>query len=129
MKPVDQTTFGEEKGNCFSACVASILEISIEEVPFFMGPGAWWPRFQEWLEKRDYYPLSWSVPEKDQKNMAPYGVHILSGKSPRDIQYPEYSHAVVACGSEIIHDPHPSRDGIESFDTFILIVKGTNKNV
>lgn len=37
MKPIDQTTFGVPGGNCFSACVASLLELSIDDVPYFMG--------------------------------------------------------------------------------------------
>ena len=32
MKPVDQTSFGFPGGNCFSACVASILELPIDDV-------------------------------------------------------------------------------------------------
>ena len=34
FNPVLQTTFGEE-GNCLSACVVSLFDISIEEVPTF----------------------------------------------------------------------------------------------
>lgn len=37
MKPVDQTLMLErgEPGDCYRACIASILELSIEEVPHF----------------------------------------------------------------------------------------------
>jgi hypothetical protein len=53
MKPVDQTKFGRLAGNCMQACIASILEIPIEEAfdssPY--GPGKeWWNPFQEWCE-------------------------------------------------------------------------------
>jgi hypothetical protein len=41
MKSVDQTTFGPN-GNCFSACVASLLELPIDAVPFFMSAGDGW---------------------------------------------------------------------------------------
>ncbi len=44
MKPVDQTTFGHPGGNCFSACVASLLEMSVDQVPYFMGHDDWFGR-------------------------------------------------------------------------------------
>lgn len=33
MKPVYQTVFGKPNGNCFQACVASILEMDLDDVP------------------------------------------------------------------------------------------------
>lgn len=35
MKPVYQTIFGKPDGNCFAACIASILEMGLEDVPNF----------------------------------------------------------------------------------------------
>lgn len=49
MIPVDQTTYGHTDGNCFSACVASILEIPIEEVPNTLGVNA---ELMRWLAGR-----------------------------------------------------------------------------
>lgn len=45
MKPVDQTTFGFPGGNCFSACIASLLEMPLDDVPYFMH-GDWYDAFQ-----------------------------------------------------------------------------------
>lgn len=36
MKPVDQTILNPDTGNCFSACLASIIELELEEVPNFL---------------------------------------------------------------------------------------------
>lgn len=33
MKPVTQTKFGDPEGNCLMACVASIVEVPIDECP------------------------------------------------------------------------------------------------
>ena len=43
--PQDQTAFGA-KGNCFSTCVAMLLEIDVAEVPWFMTPPA-----EEWSQR------------------------------------------------------------------------------
>lgn len=111
MKPVDQTTFGVPGGNCFSACVASLLHLSIDEVPYFMGAEDWFAYFEEWLQTRNHYPLCFHL-----HRYTPRGLHILSGLSPRG------PHSVVARGTEIVHDPHPSRAGLlERGDAIVLI--------
>lgn len=114
MQAIDQTTFGEGLGNCFSACVASILELPIDDVPFFGADELWWTRFSEWLEARNLY----AVCLKHRAGRAPVGYHILSGKSPRG----EFLHSVVAKGDDIVHDPHPSRANILDRTDCIIIV-------
>jgi hypothetical protein len=113
VRPADQTTFGFPDGNCFSACVASLLEVDVAEVPWFMGHDEWWPHFEAWLRPRGYYALC--CPLGDYR---PPGFHILSGKSPRG----DYMHSVVARGAEVVHDPHPSRAGLDSRVDFIVLV-------
>ncbi|NUP12948.1 MAG: hypothetical protein HOW73_43465 [Polyangiaceae bacterium] len=113
MKPVDQTTFGHPGGNCFSACVASLLDLSIDAVPYFMGHDDWYRAFNEWLAPRGYHALTFQVgdwvPPAD-------AVLILGGQSPRG------AHAVVARGLTVVHDPHPSRDGLVVIEdaTFLI---------
>ena len=98
MKPVDQTRFGPVEGNCFAACVASILEIPIEEAPDVMSIPNWYEAFAEWLKPRGMYPICFNL---TKNGWVPIGLHILSGKSPRWAG----DHAVVARGTEIVHDP------------------------
>lgn len=101
MIPVDQTEFAP--GNCFSACVASVLELPLEIMPHFM-------RAPEWLEA-----LSVFCAEKNiildfgtDLTSAPRDKHyILNGRGPRGI-----GHSVVALNGQIVHDPHPSRAGL-----------------
>lgn len=136
MIPHIQKDLGENTGDCFAACLASILEIPLEDVPNFR-------RLQEENEKYDmvmeadkwlranhgkrfitidlYKPAG--GPQTDQVilNRLFYSnendLLILSGVSPRPA--PDGSnryHCVVAkadCwGYELIHDPHPEGGGI-----------------
>lgn len=104
MKPVDQTTFGQGTGNCFSACVASVLELAIADVPYFMGAGdEWFSEFVAWCAKRQIdVDFSTAFP-------APAGAHVIvGGTSPRT----GGGHACVALDGAIVHDPHPDRTGL-----------------
>ncbi len=112
MKLVDQTVFTVPGGNCFSACVATILGLELADVPYFMGDfeesdkAAWLERFRHWLAPHGYWPINfrmmdWSPP--------PEAVYILSAGSPRG----DWDHSVVAAGDRVVlHDPHPSRSGL-----------------
>lgn len=106
MKPVDQTIFDGVNGDCMAACVASILEVAIEDVPNFCAGATdkWFERLADWLEPNGLYPLCFTL----DGEWRPQGLHVLAGKSPRG----DWLHAVVAKGREVVHDPHPSRAGI-----------------
>lgn len=121
MKPVDQTTFGFPGGNCFSACVASILELPIEAVPYFMGhtdveAEGWEERFSEWLIEYGLYSVTFLL----HGDWRPPGFYILSGTSPR--AKTDEMHSIVARRHEMVHDPHPSRDGVlTNYDVCMLV--------
>lgn len=118
---VDQTTFGFPGGNCFSACVAGLLGVELLDVPYFMDEGeGWFERFNEWLQRRHrYWALCFKLAE--QGKWRPDGLHILSGRSPRG-KGPEDYHSVVADGDRIVHDPHPSREGLLTHHDVVLLV-------
>jgi hypothetical protein len=124
MKPVDQTLFGPRPngkvGNCVSACIASLLDLDIADVPYFMGTDdepddLWKKRINRWLAPRGF---SFMHLKTDGKRFAqwPPGYFILMGRSPRGL------HAVVAKGGKIVHDPHPSRAGLKSIDGFVVLL-------
>lgn len=124
MRPVDQTIFTVPGGNCFAACVASVLELSLADVPNFCDNmnAAWFTDFRAWLRPRGLYAVSFKLagkPGDPDAGWYPEGLHIAGGPSPR---YEGVLHAVVARGSAIVHDPHPSRAGVPSFVDTILIV-------
>jgi len=124
MTPVDQTTFGAPGGNCFSACVASILELPMSEVPYFMAPEDWWPPFKDWCVKRGVYPFY--MPEAIYP---PAGYSIMCGPAPRraiarpGVTYAsDAHHAVVARDGVIVHDPNPERTGLVEAHDYVVLV-------
>lgn len=119
MIPQTQTKFGEG-GDCFAACIASILEYSIRDVPNFAVPYAtnWLFQAQCWLAERGKGLASIRFPSREfllrsiEANNFTSGHYIISGPSPRG----PWLHSCVGCGGEIVHDPHPSRDGFDQSD-------------
>lgn len=127
MKPVDQTLFGQGVGNCFAACVASILEIRLEDVPNFCGQyaeGKWYAEFIKWLAPRGLAPLTQQFPGDPDSFMgwvrtcAPNIPWIAGGPTDRGL------HCCVYIGDKLVHDPNPNfdRKGLDAVDdaTFIL---------
>lgn len=129
MKPVDQTIFGTPHGNCFAACIASILELPIEEVPNFIAEGdRWWDAAKAWLDERGY-ALLWVKHDAvrcgylDPNPLIDAGHYfIVCGTSPRC----DSLHSVVNHYGKMVHDPHPSRDGfVGEWESFIVIIPNT----
>lgn len=126
MIPVKQNLFGHRKGNCFAACVASILEIPLEDVPNFGVMDNFKLHLQEFLATRGYMVIHMEFflaneCEKGELNTAYVGYNdlhvILAGLSPRprDDGQKMY-HAVVGVhsgfGFKVVHDPHPENTGL-----------------
>jgi len=113
MKPVFQTTFGDGKGNCLSAALASLLEWDIEDVPNFSEYGGrFWPVFWEWMQEHN---LGWMRLEPTPGNV-PNGYHLICVKSPRG----DFYHELVGFNGEPVHDPYPGgncqNEGIYKYD-------------
>ena len=55
MKPVFQTRYGKDEGNCYQACLASIMEMELDEVPDFCNlypeRGHWQLEANIWLRQ------------------------------------------------------------------------------
>ena len=117
MIPVTQTKFHESdsgtKGNCFAACVASILELPIDKViPFDEyedDEGNAWSdvAFSFFYERNLDIDIS-------IKPIAGYA--IACGFSERNVL-----HSVVVYNGEIVHDPHPSKSGIAEIMYYLFI--------
>jgi hypothetical protein len=120
MIPVTQTEVGD-RGNCLSACVASLLEIPIECVPNFTSephepPGMQPIRLNEWLSDLGLRAVYCMTSTMHHDHATPDGFYIITGFSPRG-----RPHVVIGHGKQIAHDPHPSRAGLVSIDGLILI--------
>lgn len=127
MIPVYQTIMHDpdngQYGDCFRACIASLMELPIEEVPHFMdGLGVDEGRIGlrracDWLKVVGYgtiaYHAAWTPEElhlwQDDFLMAlnPNTHHIISGYTARNT-----FHSVIGKGGHMVHDPHPSGIGL-----------------
>jgi hypothetical protein len=122
MTPVDQLFSGDNAvtgipGDCWRACIASVLDLPADEVPHFVSlywseedPTLWYFETASWLKERGYALETWAPGPPPRYN----GYAIASGPSPRG----DFKHAVVryvaaqsADGMLVwdAHDPHPSR--------------------
>ena len=118
MKPIDQTIFGLPLGNCLQACLASILELPLETVPNFNEEGEmWFPRCCEWAMRHGFSVIDIDVKGLDEWPWGCHGYWIASGPADRGIL-----HCCVYDGSELAHDPHPSRSGLHEIHHIMLVV-------
>lgn len=129
MKPVDQTLFGYPSGNCFAACVASVLELPLADVPNFMlNHATWFEDAYAWLATRGFTPLFVKADAVrcgyvDPRPLIDAGHYfIVGGLSPRG----EHLHSIVQHRGVTVHDPHQSRAGIRGeWSDFIVLVPNT----
>ena len=123
MKPTYQTIFDDELGDCFRACVASIFEFPIEDMPNFweqtQDGSEFWKLTDDWISKNiGYRAISFEFKKKD--------IHLVDGilcvacaVSPRSN---DVDHAVV-WQDGVVHDPHPSNVGLaKKPNTFTLFI-------
>jgi len=120
MKPVDQTKFGDPDGNCFAACLASLLECPIEDVPKFQSkPKIYWMDvYDNWLGQ---FGLGVFSTTTDPFLHAEWHMELIAGgNGPRGIP-----HTVLWKRGKMIHDPHPSRAGLigEPTEYYIIVVR------
>jgi len=115
MIPIDQTKLHKPPitGNCMNAAFASILEIDIESIPCFedMSVDKWFPELLRWLDGIGFYLLRW-----EQEVYLPC-YFIANGPSPRGVE-----HSVVYKGENMVHDPHPSRAGVEKVTSVWVLI-------
>jgi hypothetical protein len=130
MKPVMQTSFGNGKGNCFTACVASLLELRIGEVPDFCllyGDHEWWLELEKWMAVRGLAPIEicfaggTDVDAEGFDHKVFYVRRdvplILSGKNAAGV-----AHCVVLYDGDRIHNPNPNCTGLVSYRDVIAFV-------
>lgn len=128
----DQSTFVDQEflndpdagvvGDCWRACIAGLLGyLTSADVPHFVAQDEteldWLEQTQQWLRKQcgfelhyfaNQYPITSSV----------MPLVIVVGRSPRGI-----GHAILARADTgaVVHDPHPSRDGlVDTTGVFVL---------
>ena len=110
MKPVFQK---RGDGQCLNACFATLLGVSFEDAPRVRGDedepelmGPYLRRVRRWLSRRGCSLLGFTGKPEIYAGAA----YIAIGDSPRF--HRESMHAVVMVGKKVVHDPHPSGDGL-----------------
>lgn len=112
MIPVKQTKINDEDGDCFNACLASIMELPLERIPEFQKMGSsWFVPFLEFLHEQRYEYLGTKYGEEKIRAYRGGidGYYIVGGGSPRGFSR---GHAVVFKDGEMVHDPHPDSTGL-----------------
>lgn len=115
MTPVMQSKLyakdAVHNGNCFAACLASLLDLPLWMVPPFEDMFArsdWFPRVEDWLERLFHLRL---VRTDGHELAALPEFYIGSGLSARGVR-----HSVIYRTGELAHDPHPSGAGVTAVE-------------
>jgi len=119
MIPVMQSVTGTH-GDCFSACLASLFELPLSDVPNFFDlagddDAKWWAAVRDWLRPRGFGVMFLSL--SDPAHLALFeGWQIVCGKSARGLD-----HATIWRDGKMVHDPHPSQCGLIAPDGVDMI--------
>lgn len=128
MIPIRQTLFvhtnPKGRGNCMSACIASILELPIDKVidttsDEIRSALDWAQCIEDWLEEHDNLEMMMVIDPESPKLKGVYSIGC--GPSPRG----DFHHAVVCKNGVMVFDPHPSDDGCLSFKYHYVIYNKT----
>jgi len=119
-----QTKIGEA-GNCWSTCIANILQINPQNVPDFCAkwiPGdesrQWVTDTEEWLHTYGY-ELHWYLEPPDD----PASIVIAL------VKYPKWSHAVLWQHNKLLHDPYPNSTALPSAPEMYVSMVAVNKDL
>ena len=129
MTPQKQTKFSDHnnpslRGNCFSACLASIMDLDISEIPNFAqlhnDTGEWLDAFFEFIRNYPKFELNGSGHKIEELKNYPGvdGYVIVCGSSPRGFKA---GHSVIYKNGEPFFDPHPDNTFLKKFEYFYLI--------
>ena len=121
-------------GDCFRACIASVVGRAIADVPHFVrdyphdedgAEARWFAETQKWLEPFGvlalYYDNPVAVRAEHRSEVSAYPHILIDGISPR---FADLHHVVVgdAVTGEVVHDPHPDRTGLTRVTgAFVLV--------
>jgi hypothetical protein len=118
MKLHTQTRLSTEKqtGNCFPTVLACLLDMDSPEdclqIQEHYEEEDWSEVLKEYLNKKGYYLHDIEDHLYDDR------YYLVTGKSPRNIW-----HICIYQNGKLFHDPHPSRAGLISDYSFMILEK------
>jgi len=113
-----------QHGDCWRACIASILECDIDKFPYHNGDISWPDEYDEMikiLNSMGYNYISNPISNifYEQLNSPDTNGYVIAiGNSPRGI-----THSVV-WKNGMVHDPHPDNNGLVDIIRFEVLTKG-----
>jgi hypothetical protein len=129
MTPVMQTSTGDQ-GNCWAACLASLLNVPLEEVDQCAGSNPdWQAQTDKFLADRGLFYIELSKDKNGNLNttMFPDGCLVIVGCNTKRGR----SHAVIGrvrvsgmnIEIDLEHDPHPGGSEALEMEHIILLCK------
>ncbi len=121
MVPAKQTKVGEH-GNCYAACIASILELPIDDIPDVstLDDGAKQASVINcWLKDRFGLSLLELTLNRETGYQWPDIWYIASGPSPK---HKDYRHCMVARAGELVWNPGPEDSRLQKVATVEVFV-------
>lgn len=138
MIPVDQVRTGNPQGQCTEAAVASLLEVSLGDVPdlwegqsadeerpprrwvellgLILSHGCQFVRYHVSRTPLNDFDLDALDLHREARFVA-RGFHLLGGKNPDG-----FDHMVVAKDGVVVHDPNPSRNSIVVVEEVVVFI-------
>lgn len=124
MTPITQTIIDKSKGNCFSAALASILDLPLESIPYFriMDQDNWISALFSFLDLKGYeYRGSKYGTDVLKYDLGVNGYYIVNGRSRTYVDDPTAKHSVVFYKGAMVHDPNPSGKGLYTIEYCYMI--------
>lgn len=136
MKPISMQSVGD----CWRACLATILEVEYDQVPYMGDMGDDPKTYEDWFEKTlafletfglSYIEFQLGDEGDEHRRRTLRGYHMVIGQSRL---YPEYKHACVGKDGEIVWDPNPREGagivpGTETYGVFVVMNPGGRRNL
>ncbi len=130
MIPVNQKFLQEPDngsiGDCWRACIASVLELPIDDVPHFGELDVRIGMKMQLLLLHEHGLTLYSMYGEGSMSNHPemqkddHEYYFAIGPSPRD---KNVNHQVVCHKGKIVHDPHPDKTGLAGISHFEILLK------
>ena len=112
MKLIDQTIVDPLKGNCHAACIASLFDLDLDQVPNLIKftDNTWYSVYWYFCRALGYELVYIDAkraprPMKEYPSIDGYYIASIASKT-----FPDKSHAIIVDGDgNVIHDPNPNK--------------------
>ena len=111
MKPVNQTIISKGAGNCMSAAIASLLELRLEDVPYFRGmeDDKWFSAFIDFLNEQGYEFEGTGKPNKPLLHECPNVDGFIIANVPSKTFEGATHSVIIDMDFRVVHDPNPNK--------------------